>query len=255
MRQQSQLLSPRNRLFLLVVLALLLVGGVGLLTLHIFSPAQPVARSTKAPKLVVDAHPVPTSSLSVVVGSVPTVAPTPTPTSVPTPTPTPQPTIVVTPLSQPTHAFSPPPAPRPVPTPTPRPQPTPTPTSPPAVVNYVTNPTFGDFTGWQCTSNVIIANNTLRIIPTSTDGGKCTQTLSNLQPNHTYTYQVYLKGSNPGIEVAGWYYWLASSNVANYQSLTEKFSTGSASSMVIDIHGNAGQAEVDAQNVSVVLSS
>jgi hypothetical protein len=152
-------------------------------------------------------------------------APTPMPTPEPTPTPTPVPTQT----GQPTATPLPP---------------TPTPHS----GNLLVNPTFNGLTGWNCETPDIAQNNTLRILPTSTTNGKCTQTITGLQPNHTYTLQAYVRGS--------YAYMQAGSQVqsvfsTDYTLLQLSFTTGSATSVTVALYADIAQPEVDVQNVSL----
>jgi hypothetical protein len=158
------------------------------------------------------------------------------PTSTPA-TATPAPTLTPTPTSPPTPTGGASVA-----------QPTPTPTATPRTGNQIMNPTFNGLTDWNCEAPDVAQNNTLRILPTATSNGGCTQTIANLQPNHTYTLQAYVKGSYTYMQVAGL---VRSVFSTDYTLLQLSFNTGSSTSVTVAFYAGIAQPEVDVQNVSL----
>ncbi|GCF06782.1 hypothetical protein [Dictyobacter arantiisoli] len=168
-----------------------------------------------------------------------TVAPAVTPTPTPSPTPKPKPK----PTPRPTPTASAPLPPPVVPT-----LPVPTPTTPPRRGNFVANPTFNGLTGWACDSHDVAQNNTLRIIPSSSTNGSCSQVITGLQTNHTYTLQAYVKGSYAYLQANGQ---VNSAFSTDYTLLRVQFSTHASTSVTISIMAGYAQPEVDVQNVSL----
>lgn len=152
------------------------------------------------------------------------------------PTPTPSPTKTITP--SPTQPV------------------TPTPT-PPQAGNLVANPGFesGNLSSWQCdasdkvvTSPVHSGQDALQITTTSSSIGQCTQTIT-VQANHTYTLSAFVQGNFAFIGInGGASNWTTS---ASYTKLSVQFSSGSATSVTIFIHGWYAQGNVFVDDVSV----
>ncbi|WP_052888761.1 glycosyl hydrolase family 18 protein [Thermogemmatispora carboxidivorans] len=179
-------------------------------------------------------------------GGSPNPGPTPTPTPAPTATATPKPTSTPTPTPTPTSA------------PTATPTPSPTPTSPPASGNLVANPGFesGSLAPWTCDAGSSVVSSpvhsgsyALRLAPTSSTTGQCTQTIS-VQPNHTYTLKAYVNGPYAYLGISGGASnWTSSSS---YTLLSVSFTTGASTTTVtIYVHGWYLQGNVYVDDVSL----
>ncbi|WP_069801778.1 glycosyl hydrolase family 18 protein [Thermogemmatispora onikobensis] len=179
-------------------------------------------------------------------GGSPNPGPTPTPTPTPTATATPRPTSTPIPTPTPTAA------------PTATPTPSPTPTSPPSGSNLVANPGFesGSLAPWTCdTGDTVVSSPVhsgsyaLRLAPTSSTTGQCTQTIS-VQPNHTYTLSAYVNGPYAYLGISGGASnWTSSSS---YTLLSVSFTTGASTTAVtIYVHGWYLQGNVYVDDVSL----
>lgn len=128
-----------------------------------------------------------------------------------------------------------------------------------AASNLVTNPGFeaGNLGGWTCdagdaavTSPVHSGSYALKMAPSSSTTGQCTQTIS-VQANTAYTLSGYLDGPYAYIGVSGGAStWTSSSS---YTLLTVNFTTGaSQTSVTIFVHGWYAQASVYVDDVALI---
>jgi Carbohydrate binding domain len=157
-----------------------------------------------------------------------------------------------------------PPTPRPTPTPTRPPTPTPRPTPTPSGGggNLVANPGFesGGLAPWTCsvTDSVVASpahggSHALAAAASSSDTAQCTQVVA-VQPNHAYTLSAWVQGSYAFIGVTGGGTGDPSTftpSASGYQQLTVRFTTGSASSVTVFVHGWYAQGTVFADDFSV----
>lgn len=126
-----------------------------------------------------------------------------------------------------------------------------------ATTNLVTNPGFetGNLTGWSCdagntvvTSPVHSGTYALQLNPSSSTTGQCTQTIS-VQANTSYTLSAYVDGPYAYIGVNGFSNtWTSSSS---YTQLSYTFTTGTATTATIYVHGWYVQGSVGVDDVAL----
>ena len=126
-----------------------------------------------------------------------------------------------------------------------------------ATTNLVTNPGFetGNLTGWSCdagntvvTSPVHSGAYALQLNPSSSTTGQCTQTIS-VQANTSYTLSAYVDGPYAYIGVNGFSNtWTSSSS---YTQLSYTFTTGTATTATIYVHGWYAQGSVGVDDVAL----
>jgi chitinase len=149
----------------------------------------------------------------------------------------------------------------PSPTPSRSPSPSPTPSNPGG--NGVVNGGFesGSLSPWTCTGNlgsvvsspVHSGSKALKAAASNSDNAQCTQTIG-VTPGRTYTLSAFVQGNYAFIGTTGAgggdaSNWTASA--PSYTKLSVTFSSGSASTVQIWVHGWYGTGTIDVDDVTV----